>query len=50
VNNVVRSDVSAAQESHDWTTVVEYYGVVFDSFANMNVAFKVIFADIYLFL
>jgi len=40
--NVFRSDVSAAQESQDWKTVVDYYAVVFESFANVNVAFKVI--------
>ena len=44
--NVFRSDVSAAQESEDWKTVVDYYSVVFESFANVNIAFKVIFRHI----
>jgi len=39
---VFRSDVASAQERQDWNAVVDYYSVVFESFANMNVAFKVI--------
>ena len=39
---VFRSVVTAAEETQDWTTVVDYYAVVFESFTNMNLAFKVI--------
>jgi len=39
---VVRSDVTTAQKSEDWQIVIDYYSVVFESFASMNVAFKVI--------
>ena len=39
---VARSDVTAAEKSEDWQTVTEYYAAVFESFTNMNVAFKVI--------
>jgi len=39
---VSRSTVTTAQESQDWKTVLDYYAAVFESFANMNLAFKVI--------
>jgi len=40
--SVFRSAVATAQESQDWKTVLDYYAVVFGSFTNMNMAFKVI--------
>lgn len=38
---VCRSDISKAKLNGDWKSVLDYYAAVFESFSNLNWAFKV---------
>ena len=36
-----RLDVANCKRSGDWQVIIDYYAAIFDSFSNMNFAFKV---------